>query len=58
LAVGDQHRNDYRHLSDGVPYSGNPNRDTAALQLKLDELIIATNHARNAVAAIETRPNM
>jgi low affinity Fe/Cu permease len=29
------------------------NRDTAALQLKLDELIIATENARNAVAGIE-----
>ena len=29
------------------------NRDTAALQLKLDELIIATHNARNAFAAIE-----
>jgi low affinity Fe/Cu permease len=29
------------------------NRDTTALQLKLDELIIATRNARNAVAGIE-----
>ena len=29
------------------------NRDTAALQLKLDELIIATKDARNEVAGIE-----
>ncbi len=29
------------------------NRDTAALQLKLDELIIATQNARNSFAAIE-----
>jgi low affinity Fe/Cu permease len=29
------------------------NRDTAALQLKLDELIVATENARNAVAGIE-----
>jgi low affinity Fe/Cu permease len=29
------------------------NRDTTALQLKLDELIIATKNARNAVAGIE-----
>ena len=29
------------------------NRDTSALQLKLDELIIATKNARNAVAGIE-----
>ena len=29
------------------------NRDTLALQLKLDELILATKDARNAVASIE-----
>jgi low affinity Fe/Cu permease len=29
------------------------NRDTSALQLKLDELIIATKNARNEVAGIE-----
>lgn len=29
------------------------NRDTTALQLKLDELIIATKAARNVVAGIE-----
>jgi low affinity Fe/Cu permease len=29
------------------------NRDTAALQLKLDELILATKAARNSVACIE-----
>jgi low affinity Fe/Cu permease len=29
------------------------NRDTLALQLKLDELIIATRNARNEVAGIE-----
>lgn len=29
------------------------NRDTSALQLKLDELILATRNARNAVAGIE-----
>ena len=29
------------------------NRDTAALQIKLDELIIATENARNVIAGIE-----
>jgi low affinity Fe/Cu permease len=29
------------------------NRDTLALQLKLDELIMATNNARNHIAGIE-----
>lgn len=30
------------------------NRDTAALHLKLDELILATSGARNEIAAIES----
>lgn len=29
------------------------NRDTSALQLKLDELILASNNARNEIAGIE-----
>ena len=32
------------------------NRDTVALQLKLDELILATSKARNSVVAIEDEP--
>lgn len=32
------------------------NRDTLALQLKLDELIVATKNARNHVAGIEEHP--
>src|ERR1700743_775697 len=32
------------------------NRDTLALQLKLDELIIATKNARNHIAGIEEAP--
>jgi low affinity Fe/Cu permease len=33
------------------------NRDTTALQLKLDELILATKAARNEIAAIEEAPD-
>src|ERR1700759_4893711 len=33
------------------------NRDTLALQLKLDELILATKTARNEVAGIEESPD-
>ena len=33
------------------------NRDTLALQLKLDELILATKNARNDVAGIEEEPD-
>jgi low affinity Fe/Cu permease len=33
------------------------NRDTLALQVKLDELIIATKNARNEVAGIEEAPD-
>ena len=32
------------------------NRDTLALQLKLDELILATRNARNDIAGIEDAP--
>jgi low affinity Fe/Cu permease len=33
------------------------NRDTLALQLKLDELILATRNARNQIAGIEEAPD-
>ena len=33
------------------------NRDTLALQLKLDELILATRNARNDIAGIEDAPD-
>jgi low affinity Fe/Cu permease len=33
------------------------NRDTTALQLKLDELILATQAARNIMAAVEDAPD-
>lgn len=33
------------------------NRDTLALQLKLDELIVATKNARNQIAGIEEGPD-
>lgn len=33
------------------------NRDTMALQLKLDELILATKNARNEIAGIEEAPD-
>ena len=33
------------------------NRDTMALQLKLDELIIATKNARNGIAGIDEAPD-
>jgi low affinity Fe/Cu permease len=34
------------------------NRDTLALQLKLDELILATKNARNHIAGIEEAPDV
>lgn len=33
------------------------NRDTLALQMKLDELIVATKNARNQIAGIEEAPD-
>jgi low affinity Fe/Cu permease len=53
LAVGDQHRHDHRHLPDGVLIQNTQNRDTEALQLKIDELIRVTQQARNRLINLE-----
>jgi hypothetical protein len=57
LAIGHQHWDDHRDIPDGVSDPGNPDRDTLALQLKLDELILATRDARNQIAGIEEAPD-
>ncbi|WP_374657025.1 low affinity iron permease family protein [Phenylobacterium sp.] len=43
-------------LAMAVVIERNARRDTAALQAKLDELIVATEGARNELAAVEERP--
>jgi hypothetical protein len=42
LAARHQHGNDHRHLLDGVLIQNSQNRDSAAIQVKLDDLIRAS----------------
>ena len=49
MAAGDK----YWHHHYNFLIQATQNRNTAALQLKLDELIIATKNARNSLAGIE-----
>jgi low affinity Fe/Cu permease len=39
VAARDQHRHDHRHVPHGLPHPAHAERDTEALQVKLDELI-------------------
>jgi low affinity Fe/Cu permease len=52
MAVDHQHWNDDRHLPYGLPNQNTQNRDGAAIQAKLDELIRVTA-ASNAFIGIE-----
>jgi low affinity Fe/Cu permease len=51
VAAGHQHRDDHRHVPDGLPHP-EQNREGAALQAKLDELI-RSSAAQNAFIGIE-----
>jgi len=51
-----QHQYDHRYLLDGVPDPEHADRDTTALQVKLDELILALDKARNDLVGIEEEP--
>jgi Low affinity iron permease len=53
LAAGHQHRHDDRHVPDGVLIKNTQNRDSAALHLKLDELIRVSESARNKLLDLE-----
>jgi len=48
----DQHRYDHRHVSDGVPDPKFADRDSAAIQVKLDELI-RVSKANDAFMGLE-----
>jgi len=52
VAIGHQHRHDDRNVSDGIPDPNSQNRDSAAIQVKLDELI-RVGTARNSMVGIE-----
>jgi low affinity Fe/Cu permease len=52
MAVGDQHRHHDRHVLDGFLIQNSQNRDGAAIQVKLDELIrVSATH--NSFVGIE-----
>lgn len=53
LATDHQHRDDDRHLPDAILVQNTQNRDTEAIQLKLDELIRANQNARNLMLKLE-----
>ena len=53
MAAHYQHKHDHHYVSDGLCYSEHANRDGAAIQAKLDELI-RVSAARNTLIGIET----
>jgi low affinity Fe/Cu permease len=53
LATGNQHRDNSGDVSHGVSHPRQTNRSSAALQLKLDELIRANHNASNAFLTLE-----
>jgi hypothetical protein len=53
LAAHHKHRHYHHHVFNGVPDPEHANRDTQALQLKLDELIRVTKGAHNLLIDLE-----
>ena len=53
LATSHQHGNDDHYFLDGLSYPKYQNRDSEAMQVKLDELIRATRGAQNALLDLE-----
>src|SRR5271170_2191657 len=53
LAAGHQYGYDHHYISDGLLIQNTQNRDSAAVQLKLDELIRVSEAARNKLLTLE-----
>ena len=53
MAARHQHGHNHRDLSDGLPIQNTQNRDSEAIQVKLDELIRATHGCHNALLDLE-----
>ena len=53
LAVGDQHWDHHRDVLDGVPDQQTQNKDTKAIELKLNELVAAIEGASNRLIDVE-----
>ena len=57
LAARHQHRDDDRYFLDGLPHTAHSEPGhSRALQVKLDELILAPKNARNDLVAVEEQP--
>ncbi len=53
MAISYKHRYNYYYFFNGFCYSAFTNKDTKAIQLKLNELIAASSEASNRVVSIE-----
>ena len=57
LATGDQFVDQYCHIRRSVLIQNTQNRDSRAINLKLDELIRSTDHAHDEMIDIERLPD-
>ena len=53
MAAGHQYGHHHRHVPHGFLIQNTQNRDSAAIQLKLDEIIRSTKGAHNALLDLE-----
>lgn len=53
MATGHQYRHNHRYILDGVYYPKSQNKESKAIQLKLNELIAASRLASNRMVDIE-----
>ena len=54
VATRHQHRNDDHHFPDGLHHSATQNKDTRALELKLNEIVAAISGASNRLIDVES----